>query len=45
MEGSYIGWKEMSGAIRLAEDAGLPVKFDVEFRPFRSVAFSFSFFL
>jgi len=30
----YIGWKEMSGAIRLAEDAGLPVKFDVEFRPF-----------
>lgn len=26
-EGSYIGWKEMSNAIQLAEDEGLPVEY------------------
>jgi len=31
----YIGWKEILCAIQQAEDVGLPVKFDIEFRPFR----------
>jgi len=31
----YIGWKEMLCAIQMTEDAGLPVKFNIEFRPFR----------
>lgn len=30
-----IGWKEMEKAIIAAQHAGLPLKFDVEFRPFR----------
>jgi len=27
VEGSYIGWKEMSNAIQLAEDEGLPIEY------------------
>jgi len=31
----YIGWKEMERAIRQIESDGLPIKFDIEFKPFR----------
>jgi len=31
----YIGWKEMESAIHLAESNRLPLKFEVEFKPYR----------
>jgi hypothetical protein len=31
----YIGWKELEAAIIAAKRNGLPLKFDVEFKPYR----------